>query len=107
MSDETPTHPDETDLRTARTWVEFDDPADDGQRFRCDLTWLTSSWTCVFGSGCHGIDADKPDFGCCVLGAHFTDDEDRGDTVHRSELEGHCLHEEPGGAGHRDRPAAA
>ena len=76
MSDETPTHPDETDLRTARTWVEFDDPADDGQRFRCDLTWLTSSWTCVFGSGCHGIDSDKPDFGCCVLGAHFTDKDD-------------------------------
>ena len=76
MSDETPTHPDETDLRTARTWVEFDDPADDGQRFRCDLTWLTSSWTCIFGSGCRGIYADAPDTGCCTLGAHFSDKDD-------------------------------
>ena len=66
----------ETDLATARTWVEFDDPAEEGQRFRCDLTWLTSSWTCIFGQGCHGIDAEHPDFGCCVLGAHFTDEDD-------------------------------
>lgn len=69
----------ECDLDIPRTWVEFDDPAsepDAVERFRCDLTWLTSSWTCTFGSGCAGIDASKPDFGCCVLGAHFTGDED-------------------------------
>jgi hypothetical protein len=66
----------ETPLDTARIWVEFADPADTGQRFRCDLTWLTSSWTCIFGSGCRGIYADRPDDGCCTLGAHFTDDDD-------------------------------
>lgn len=66
----------ETPLDAPRTWVEFADPADEGQRFRCDLTWLTSRWTCVFGTGCHGIDAELPDFGCCVLGAHFTNDDD-------------------------------
>jgi hypothetical protein len=66
----------ETPLDTARIWVEFADPADTGQRFRCDLTWLTSSWTCIFGNGCHGIYADRPDDGCCTLGAHFTDDDD-------------------------------
>ena len=60
----------------ARIWVEFRDPANDGQRFRCDLTWLTSSWTCVFGAGCQGIYADRPDDGCCTLGAHFTDADD-------------------------------
>ena len=66
----------ETPLETARLWVEFTDPADSEQRFRCDLTWLTSSWTCIFGTGCQGIYADRPDDGCCTLGAHFTDKDD-------------------------------
>ncbi len=66
----------ETALDIPRLWVEFTDPADAGQRFRCDLTWLTSSWTCIFGSGCEGIYADRPDDGCCTLGAHFTDKDD-------------------------------
>ena len=71
----------ETPLDIARTWVEFVDPDPevaeaDRQVFRCDLTWLTSSWTCIFGRGCAGIYADRPDDGCCTLGAHFTDDED-------------------------------
>lgn len=66
----------ETPLEIARVWVEFDDPADAEQRFRCDLTWLTSSWTCIFGSGCRGIYAERPDDGCCTLGAHFTDEDD-------------------------------
>ena len=68
--------PRETPLDIPRTWVEFADPEDDGRRFRCDLTWLTSSWTCIFGSGCQGIYADRPDDGCCTLGAHFTDRDD-------------------------------
>jgi hypothetical protein len=66
----------ETPLDITRTWVEFADPADGNQRFRCDLTWLTSSWTCIFGDGCRGIYADRPDDGCCTLGAHFTDEDD-------------------------------
>jgi hypothetical protein len=66
----------ETPLDIARTWVEFTDPADSGQRFRCDLTWLTSSWTCIYGSGCAGIYKDRPSDGCCTLGAHFTDEDD-------------------------------
>ncbi|MDD9348636.1 hypothetical protein [Mumia sp.] len=59
-----------------RAWAEFPDPADDTQVFRCDLTWLTSRWTCIFGRGCRGIYADAPDVGCCTLGAHFADDAD-------------------------------
>jgi hypothetical protein len=66
----------ETPLDAPRTWAEFTDPADPDQRFRVDLSWLTSSWTCIFGSGCEGIYADRPDDGCCTLGAHFTDEED-------------------------------
>jgi hypothetical protein len=75
-------------LDTARAWLEFPDPTGsvtlvggDGsdapdQVFRCDLTWLTSSWTCIFGRGCRGIYADRPDDGCCTLGAHFSDADD-------------------------------
>ncbi|MDQ1482801.1 MAG: hypothetical protein QOF35_877 [Actinomycetota bacterium] len=66
----------ETELDISRLWVEFPDPADSAQRFRADLTWLTSSWTCIFGSGCAGIYKDRPDDGCCTLGAHLTDKDD-------------------------------
>ncbi|TDT29975.1 hypothetical protein ACF3NT_14965 [Naumannella halotolerans] len=59
-----------------RAWVEFPDPADPEQVFRCDLTWLTSRWNCIFGQGCPGIYANAPDAGCCTLGAHFADAED-------------------------------
>jgi hypothetical protein len=66
----------ETPLDGARAWVEFPDPADPEQVFHCDLTWLTSRWTCVFGRGCHGIEAGRASDGCCTLGAHFSDEED-------------------------------
>lgn len=66
----------ETPLDVARTWVEFVDPAEPGQLFRCDLTWLTSTYRCVFGVGCRGIERDRPHDGCCPLGAHFTDADD-------------------------------
>jgi len=67
---------DEKGLDFARAWVEFPDPADEEQVFRCDLTWLTSRWNCVFGAGCQGIEAGRADDGCCTLGAHFSDEED-------------------------------
>ncbi len=67
----------EVDLVFPRAWVEFADPADDKQVFRCDLTWLTSRWMCIFGNGCQGIYAERPDDGCCTLGAHFADKADQ------------------------------
>ncbi len=59
-----------------RAFVDFSDPAEEDQVFHCDLTWLTSRWTCIFGRGCQGIYADRPDDGCCTLGAHFAGEED-------------------------------
>ncbi len=59
-----------------RAFVEFPDPGDKGQVFRCDLTWLTSRWACIYGQGCQGIYAGRPNDGCCTLGAHFADAED-------------------------------
>jgi hypothetical protein len=69
----------ETALDGDRMWVEFGEPGSPGAPdtvYRCDLTWLTSSWTCIFGRGCRGIDAARPDDGCCTLGAHFSDADD-------------------------------
>lgn len=67
-----------TELRQdfARAWVEFDDPVDPENLFRCDLTWLTSDWNCIYGRGCHGIERNNPVAGCCALGAHFSDTDD-------------------------------
>jgi hypothetical protein len=63
----------ETDLVIPRAFIEFADPDDPAQMFRCDLTWLTSQYMCIFGQGCAGIYAERPDDGCCTLGAHFAD----------------------------------
>ena len=77
-----PQPPRETPLDIPRAWVEFPDPEHDPangpapQVFRVDLTWLTSSWTCIFGRGCRGIYADRPLDGCCTLGAHFSEPDD-------------------------------
>ncbi|CAB4858027.1 unannotated protein [freshwater metagenome] len=62
----------ELPLTFPREWVEFYDPADDEQLIRADLTWLTSRYTCIFGSGCAGIEKTMPNAGCCVHGAHFS-----------------------------------
>jgi hypothetical protein len=74
----------ELDPNFPRAWVEFADPAtfnpevDDfpDTMYRVDLTWMTSNYMCIFGQGCKGIHADRPDDGCCTLGAHFSEDED-------------------------------
>ncbi|HVX54839.1 hypothetical protein [Nocardioides sp.] len=63
----------EVPLDFPRAWVEFVNPDDAAEVMRCDLTWLTSSYTCIFGRGCAGIYASAPDVGCCTLGAHFAD----------------------------------
>lgn len=75
----------ERPLDITRVWAEFADPSSNAdtasrqppeQVFRVDLTWLTSSWTCIFGRGCAGIYADRPNDGCCTLGAHYSEDAD-------------------------------
>jgi hypothetical protein len=67
----------EVDLVFPRAFVEFADPADEGQVFRCDLTWLTSAYMCIFGRGCHGTIAGQASTGCCNHGAYFTDKADK------------------------------
>ena len=71
----------EVDLVFPRVWVEFANPSDDSEMMRCDLTWLTSRYTCIFGNGCQGIYSSSPDVGCCTLGAHFADKDDEARTA--------------------------
>ena len=68
---------DEVDPDLPREWVEFVDPADPLGLVRADLTWLLSSWTCVYGRGCQGVVEGRADDGCCSHGAFYSDDEDR------------------------------
>jgi hypothetical protein len=66
----------EVGLDFAREWIEFTDPADAEHRIRVDATWLCSQWTCIFGRGCHGVVAGRPNDGCCTHGAFFSDKDD-------------------------------
>lgn len=66
----------EVDPDFPREWLELPDPADPDHVFRCDLTWLLSSWTCLFGNGCHGVVEGGGDDGCCSHGAYLSDKDD-------------------------------
>jgi len=71
-------------MRPKREWVEFDDPDEEGRRWQIDVTFLTSSWTCIFGCGCQGVLTEKaPEMaqGCCSYGAHFSNRKDRNAVV--------------------------
>jgi hypothetical protein len=64
-------------------WVSFEDP-DEDRTWVFDLTYLTSSWRCIFGDGCLGVltgpAADLVQ-GCCSYGAHFVDEDDEATTL--------------------------
>ncbi len=66
----------ETKPGFARDWIEFTDPNDELEIYKCDLTWLTSYWTCIYGDGCKGVFADRPNDGCCTEGAMYSDADD-------------------------------
>ncbi len=62
----------------AHEWVSFDDPAEE-RTWVLDVTFLSSSWRCIYGDGCQGVlTGPTPERmeGCCSYGAHFTDDDD-------------------------------
>ena len=62
----------------AHEWVSFPDP-DEDRTWVFDVTFLESSWTCIYGRGCHGVltgPADELVQGCCSYGAHFTGKKD-------------------------------
>ena len=66
--------------RARREWVTFADPREKGRTWQIDVTFLLSSWQCIFGSGCQGVlDQRAPELvlGCCSYGAYFADKADR------------------------------
>lgn len=62
-----------------REWVSMRDPDDDHLRYTFDVSFLLSGYRCIYGAGCPGITEGgaRPDLGCCLHGAYYTDDEDR------------------------------
>lgn len=63
-----------------REWATFEDPREPARRWRLDLTFLASSWQCIYGQGCQGVltePAPELEQGCCSYGAHFADRADR------------------------------
>ncbi len=68
----------------AREWVTFDDPDEEGRQWQIDVTFLLSSWRCIFGCGCKGVLTEPaPELvqGCCSYGAHFSNRKDRDHVV--------------------------
>jgi len=59
-------------------WVSFEDA--EGDTWQFDVSFLASSWTCIFGRGCQGV-LEEPaahlGHGCCTHGAHLVGDDDR------------------------------
>jgi hypothetical protein len=58
-----------------KEWVSFEDPSEH-RTWVFDVTFLLSSWACIFGRGCQGVlTGPAPELaqGCCSYGAHFTD----------------------------------
>jgi hypothetical protein len=65
-------------MRGTHEWVSFEDP-DEDRTWMVDVTFLLSSWRCIFGDGCQGVltgPVPELEQGCCSYGAHFTDDAD-------------------------------
>ncbi|HHU44747.1 MAG TPA: hypothetical protein GXZ46_03795 [Actinomycetales bacterium] len=61
-----------------REWFEFTNPDDPDHVITIDLTWLLSTYGCVFGTeACQAIDFGNVDIGCCGHGAFLTDEDDR------------------------------
>ncbi len=61
-----------------REWVSIRDPDDDRVRYTFDVSFLLSSYTCIYGTGCEGVHPGQQDpaIGCCVHGAYLNDDDD-------------------------------
>jgi hypothetical protein len=64
--------------KDAHEWVSFEDDRRD-QTWVFDVTFLESSWNCIYGRGCQGVltgPSEELVQGCCSYGAHFVDEKD-------------------------------
>ena len=65
----------EVDPKFPREWLDIPDQTGLPRIYRCDLTWLTSRWNCVYGRGCPGTRRQHQ--GCCTVGAHWSGSSDQ------------------------------
>jgi hypothetical protein len=59
-------------------FTEFVDPVD-GVRWRVDMGFVSSDWTCTWGAGCQGMldePAESLQQGCCSVGAELLDEDE-------------------------------
>src|SRR3954466_2578084 len=64
----------------SREWVTIPVPGKERKQWQIDVTFLTSSWRCIFGQGCQGVltePAPELVHGCCSYGAHASDKKDK------------------------------
>jgi hypothetical protein len=63
-----------------REWVTIPSRGKEVKRWQVDVTFMSSSWQCIFGNGCQGVltePAPELEMGCCSYGAHASDKKDR------------------------------
>ena len=67
-----------TDLENSHEWISFEHPTEK-HIFVFDVTFLESSYHCIFSQGCQGVltgPAEELVQGCCSYGAHLMDEKD-------------------------------
>lgn len=72
-------------VESNREWFSVDV---NGDTYLFDLSFLTSSWSCIYGQGCPGIGPEpavEDELGCCSHGAHLLDKADRRKVVAMAE----------------------
>jgi hypothetical protein len=60
----------------SREWVTIPVPGKERKQWQIDITFMMSSWRCIFGQGCPGVLTEPaPELvqGCCSYGAHESD----------------------------------
>ena len=63
-----------------REWITIPVPGKDKKQWQIDVTFLASSYRCIFGQGCQGVltePAAELVQGCCSYGAHASDKKDQ------------------------------
>ena len=53
-----------------KRWIEIQTTT---KTWLVDMEFLLSNYQCHWGSGCKGINPDRPDLGCCANGAYLTE----------------------------------
>jgi hypothetical protein len=64
----------------SREWITIPVPGKEKKQWQIDVTFLASSYRCIFGQGCQGVltePAAELVQGCCSYGAHANDKKDQ------------------------------